>query len=309
MAVPMETVPTTFAFVIATKNRCTDLVQTLQSLAEYTAIPGVRCVVYDDGSTDGTQQQLQNQFPEVEIWRNQTSKGYLYCRNQLLNNVEATYLISLDDDAHFLSNNVLETIQHHFESQPSAGVLAFRIFWSKQMPEQIETTAEPQFVKSFVGCGHVWRKSAWNTIPNYPEWYQFYGEENWASLQLYAHGYQVLYVPQILVHHRVDLRQRAQNKTGFTFRYRCSLRADWYTYFMLYPLHHAAYFWLYSLAKQIQKIGGKAQFRLVKPLLLALFDLLIHLPKLVRNRKPLSSLHFRQYQQLKEAKVYWNPEK
>lgn len=304
----MKTASATFAFVIATKNRCADLVQTLESLSEFLNEPEVQCVVYDDGSTDETSQIIKAKFPQVDVWRNENSKGYLYCRNQLLNRVEATYLISLDDDAQFLSRNVLETIQHNFESQPSVGVLAFRIFWSKQMPEQTETMDEPQLVKSFVGCGHVWRKSAWNMIPNYPEWYQFYGEEDWASLQLYAQAYQVQYIPQILVHHRVDLRQRAQNKTGFTFRYRCSLRADWYTYMMLYPLAKAHYFFGYSVAKQIQKIGGKAQFKILKPLLLALFDLLIHLPKLVRNRKPVSSQQFKQYQQLKEAKVYWYPE-
>lgn len=305
----MKTAAATFAFVFATKNRCADLVQTLESHTEYLVNPEVICIVYDDGSTDDTSQIIQAKFPHVDLWRNETSKGYLYCRNQLLNNVEATYLISLDDDAQFLSSNVLETIQHHFESQPNVGVLAFRIFWSKQMPEQTETTDEPQLVKSFVGCGHVWRKSAWDVIPNYPEWYQFYGEENWASLQLYALGFQVQYVPQILVHHRVDLRQRAQNKIGFTFRYRCSLRADWYTYMMLYPLPKALYFFGYSVAKQIQKIGGKAQYKILKPLLLALFDVLIHLPKLVQNRKPVSNQQIKQYQQLKEANVYWYPEK
>jgi hypothetical protein len=37
-------------------------------------------------------------------------------------------------------------------------------------------------VKSFVGCGHAWRMKAWHEIPNYPEWFEFYGEENYASL-------------------------------------------------------------------------------------------------------------------------------
>ena len=77
---------------------------------------------------------------------------------------------------------------------------------------------------------------------------------------------------------------------------------------MLYPLAKALYFFGYSVAKQIQKIGGKTQFKILKPLLLALFDLLVHLPKLVQNRKPVSSRQCKQYQQLKEAKVYWYPE-
>jgi GT2 family glycosyltransferase len=309
MALQMESSAVTFAILIATKNRCAQLCITLESLQPYLSNSAVRIVVYDDGSTDETFEVVKNKFPTVELWRNEISKGYLYCRNQLLNKIEADYLISLDDDAHFLTENALELIHHTFDSQPKAGVLAFRIFWSTQKPATTATVDVPQVVKSFVGCGHVWRKKAWDVLPDYPEWYQFYGEENWAGLQLLQQGFAVYYVPEILVHHRVDLAQRAQNKSGFTFRYRCSLRADWYTYFMLYPFPKACYFWAYSLAKQLQKIGGKGQFRVVKPLLLALFDLLRQLPHLLKNRNPLTPAKYLHFQQLNEAKIYWNPEK
>jgi len=193
----------TFALCIATKNRQADLLYTLGQSTELLAHPALRCIVFDDGSTDHTSSLVRAQFPQVELWRNETSKGYLYCRNKMLNEINATYLISLDDDAHFLSAAVLQTIQLYFESQPSAGVLAFRIFWSTELPLTTETSAEPLLVKSYVGCGHVWRKTVWDAIPEYPEWYAFYGEENWASLQVYQQHFSVHYVPQILVHHRV----------------------------------------------------------------------------------------------------------
>ncbi len=305
----MDSSSVTFALLIATKNRCAQLCITLESLLPLMSNPAVRVVVYDDGSTDGTAQVIQEQFPSVELWRNEKSKGYLYCRNQLLNTIDADYLISLDDDAHFLTENALELIHQTFESQPMAGVLAFRIFWSTHLPSSISTVETPQVVNSFVGCGHVWRKTAWEAIPDYPEWYQFYGEENWASMHLFRQGFSVYYVPQILVHHRVDLRERAQNKSGFTFRYRCSLRTDWYSFFMLFPLQKAFRFWLYSVVKQLQKIIGQRQFRLVNPLILAILDLFQKFPKLIQNRKPLSAKMFYNYQQLNEAKIYWNPEK
>ncbi|MBU3681277.1 MAG: glycosyltransferase [Flavobacterium sp.] len=309
MALQMESSAVTFAILIATKNRCQALCETLHTLADYIANPAVRVVVYDDGSTDGTYQVVKNKFPTVELWRNEISKGYLYCRNQMLNKIEADYLISLDDDAHFLTEGVLESIQRTFDSQPMAGVLAFRIFWSTQKLATTASADVSQVVKSFVGCGHVWRKTAWDALPNYPEWYQFYGEENWAGLRLFQQGFSVYYVPEILVHHRVDLSARAQDKASFSFRYRCSLRADWYTYFMLYPLRKAVYFWMYSVIKQLQKIIRQGQFRIVKPLFWALVDLLRQLPKLAQNRKPLTAEKFSNYQQLNEAKIYWNPEK
>lgn len=299
----------TFALCIATKNRQADLLYTLGQSAELLAHPALRCVVFDDGSSDHTSSMVRTQFPKVELWRNETSKGYLYCRNKMLNEINATYLISLDDDAHFLSAAVLQTIQQYFESQPSAGVLAFRIFWSTELPLTTETLAEPLLVKSYVGCGHVWRKTVWDAIPDYPEWYAFYGEENWAALQVYQQHFSVHYVPQILVHHRVNLQQRAKLKAGFFYRNRCSLRADWFTFLLLYPLRDAMKYWMYSWIKQLQKMIRTRQFKLAGPFFFATVDLLFRMPKLVHQRKPLSATQFKAYDQLNEAIIYWNPEK
>ena len=47
-----------FAIHISTKNRVEDLVITLNSLTEILSNDAVECVVYDDGSTDGTQALL-----------------------------------------------------------------------------------------------------------------------------------------------------------------------------------------------------------------------------------------------------------
>lgn len=299
----------TFALCIATKNRQADLMHTLCQSAELLAHPALRCVVFDDGSSDHTSSMVRTQFPKVELWRNETSKGYLYCRNKMLNEINATYLISLDDDAHFLSSAVLQTIQQYFETQPCAGVLAFRIFWSTDLPITTETSTEPLLVKSYVGCGHVWRKTVWDAIPDYPEWYAFYGEENWAALQVYQQHFSVHYVPQILVHHRVNLQQRAKLKAGFYYRYRCSLRADWFTFLLLYPLRDAMKYWMYSWIKQLQKMIRTRQFKLAGPFFFATVDLLFRIPKLVHQRKPLSATQFKAYDQLNEAIIYWNPEK
>ena len=70
----------------------------------------VTCVVYDDGSIDDTSEKVESDFPQIKLLRNQTSKGYIYCRNKMLNETEADFAISLDDDAHFLTENPIEII-------------------------------------------------------------------------------------------------------------------------------------------------------------------------------------------------------
>lgn len=297
-----------FSIQISTKNRKDDLRITLNQIYSYLANDTVECLVFVDGSEDGTYEMVQEDFPEATLFYNEISKGYLYCRNQMLNQTTADYAISLDDDAHFLTKDPLKIITNYFHENPSCGLIAARIFWGKESPEHTITSGIVQEVKSFVGCGHIWRMQAWREIPNYPEWFQFYGEENFASLQLLKKKWEIHYVPELLVQHRVNLKARIQTNKDFAFRYRRSLRSDWYNYFMFFPLTAIPRKLAYSIWMQFIKIG-KGNFKTIKPLFLALFDLVITFPKLMKHRNAFTSSEYQKYQKLHEAKIYWNPEK
>jgi glycosyltransferase involved in cell wall biosynthesis len=297
-----------FSIQISTKNRKDDLIITLNQIYSYLNTT-VECVVFDDGSTDGTSEIVKNQFPQIQLLQNEVSKGYLYCRNKMLNETKADFAISLDDDAHFLTGNPVGVITDYFQKNPKCGLIATRIFWGKETPQSIISSEEIQNVKSFVGCGHVWRMNAWRDIPNYPEWFQFYGEENFASLQLFKNKWEIHYVPELLVHHRVNLKSRTQTNKDFAFRYRRSLRADWYNYIMFFPLNIIPRKLLYSIWMQFRNKIFKGNFIIIKPLFLALFDLMITFPKLMKNRNSLTSSEYQNYLKLNETKIYWNSEK
>lgn len=296
------------SFLISTKNRCEDLLLTLQN-TKYLLSQNVTCVVFDDGSTDGTFDRVKQQFPEVKLHRNETSKGYIYCRNKMLNETETDFAVSLDDDAHFLTENPIEIITNHFHDNLNCGLIAARIFWGKNTPENFKSKENSQSVKSYVGCGHIWRMKAWRDIPNYPEWFEFYGEENFASLQLFKKKWQVHYVPELLVQHRVDLKNRTLTNNDFAFRHRRSLRADWYNYFLFFPLSKIPGKLVYSIAMQFKNKIFKGDLKVISPLLLAIFDLIISVPKLIANRNALTSEEYSNYTKLNEAKIYWKPEK
>jgi glycosyltransferase involved in cell wall biosynthesis len=297
-----------FSILISTKNRCGDLLLTLGKI-KHLLSQNVACVVFDDGSTDDTSEKVKSDFPEVTLLQNQTSKGYIYCRNKMLNQTDADFAISLDDDAHFLTQNPIEIISDYFQANPNCGLIAARIFWGKQTPETTESQDAAHIVKSFVGCGHIWRMKAWRDIPNYPEWFQFYGEENFASLQLFKKNWEIHYVPQLLVQHRVDLKNRTQTNKDFGFRYRRSLRADWYNYFMFFPISETPGKLMYSIWMQWKTKIFKGNYKVMVPLLWAIFDLVISSPKLIANRNGLTSEEYSKYLKLNEAKIYWKPEK
>lgn len=296
------------AILISTKNRCKDLLHTLQK-NKHLISENVKCVVYDDGSTDSTFEKVKTHFPEVEIKRNETSKGYIFCRNKMLNETDADYAISLDDDAHFLTENPLNSIESHFSQNPKCGLIATRIYWGLDEVENKFSDDKIQSVKSFIGCGHIWNMKAWRTIPNYPEWFQFYGEENFASLQLFKNHWKIHYVPELLVQHRVDMKQRAKSKNEIAFRYRRAIRADWYNYFLFFPFSKIPKKMAYSIWMQFKNKIFKGNLKVAFPLFLAIIDLIISFPKLIKYRNALSSEEYNDYLKLNDTKIYWKPEK
>ncbi len=299
---------TTIAILISTKNRKSDLGITLRKIEKLCNRNDVVCVVFDDGSTDGTYEFVQHHFPKVIVHRNQVSKGYLYCRNKMLNETTADYAISLDDDAHFLTENPIEIIEHYFDQNSKCGVIAGRIFWDIVEIENKFSNDKPQVVKGFVGCGHVWRMSAWRDIPNYPEWFQFYGEESFASIQLLKQDWEIHYVPELLVQHRVNRIERVKSKKNVAFRYRRSLRADWFNYFLFFPYIEIPRKMAYSIWMQFKNKIFKGNLKIIRPLFLAIIDLILAMPKLMKHRNSLSSEEYEKYLKLNEAKIYWKPE-
>ena len=113
------------SILITTKNRLADLKITLAKSKHLMEDNRVEFIVYDDGSTDGTQQFIKENYPNLIFHRNQDSKGYMYNRNFMLNKCKGTYAVSLDDDANFLSENVVENITSYFQDNPKCGVIAY----------------------------------------------------------------------------------------------------------------------------------------------------------------------------------------
>jgi len=297
----------TFSIVITTKNRKEDLAFTLSKISYLLDRNDVEIIVFDDGSIDGTYEYVKNNFPQVKTQRNQNSKGYLFCRNKMLNETNATYAISLDDDAHFQTENPLELIANHFEQNPTCGLIALRIFWGLESPKVTVANEEISLVKGFVGCAHVWRMEAWKSIPNYPEWFVFYGEEDFAAYQLFKKKWEVHYLPEVLVNHRVDVKAR-KNAKDYRLRLRRSLRSGWYLYVMFYPWREIPRRFVYTLWIQIKNKVLKGDWKATLAIIQAIGDALINLPRLLSNSNRLSLKEFKEYNTLPDTKLYWTPE-
>jgi len=192
-------------------------------------------------------------------------------------------------------------------AHPNCGLLALRIYWGLEEPKTTGTDAKSEQVQGFVGCAHVWRMQAWRAIPDYPEWFVFYGEENFASFQLFKKEWEIHYLPEVLVHHRVDFKARKKNN-DYVQRQRRSLRSGWYLFFLFYPLKFIPQKMAYSLWIQFKYKVFKGDFKALQAIVLALFDLIWNIPSIIKNSNRLTQNEYESYNQLAETKLYWQPE-
>ncbi len=297
-----------FSILITTKNRKTDLAFTLNKIAHLLDREDVECILCDDGSTDKTANFVQTQYPMIQFIRNAKSRGLIYSRNRLMNLVRTEFAISIDDDLHFITENPLELIIDFFLKHPLVAVLSFRIFWSKGDPQSTETIDKSIPMQSYAGGAHAFRMKAWRSIPEYPAWFIFYGEENFASYQLFKKNWEIHYLPAVLVHHRVDIKARRQHK-DYVQRQRRSLRSGWYLFFLFYPKRVIPLKMGYSLWMQFKLKVFQGDFKAFLAIGLALLDLVCNIPRILKNSNRLTKEEYDTYNQLPETKLYWHPEK
>jgi glycosyltransferase involved in cell wall biosynthesis len=297
-----------FSILITTKNRIGDLKITLQEIDYLLIRNDLECFIFDDGSIDGTLEFIKLYYPQIRILRNEISKGYIYCRNSLLNETNAKFAITLDDDAHFITKNPLETIESYFNQNEKCALIAFRVFWDIKDPINTDTTDLPCQVQSFVGCGHVWRIEAWKSVSSYPEWFKFYGEEDFASIQLFKLNKQVHYLPEILVKHRVDIKARKKN-ADYINRLRYSLRSGWFLYFLFLPFRNIPKLFLYSIWIQFKSKIFKGDLKVLIAVTYALTDLMLSIPKIFKTNNRFTIQEYKNYKTIPPAKIFWDPNK
>lgn len=183
---------------IITRNRATILPKVIAS-AQAQSYPGVKIMVIDDGSDDGTA-DLRSQFPAIGWMRRISCAGFISARGELMAQVGYDYFVSLDDDAWFVKGDEIATSVEFLEENPAVAAVAFDIL-SPDRPEPVPRKA-PKQTAMFIGCGHVLRLSAVREVGTYePAPGQYGGEEKDLCLRLLEAGYKIMKMPGVHVWH------------------------------------------------------------------------------------------------------------
>jgi glycosyltransferase involved in cell wall biosynthesis len=121
-----NTMTESISVVIPTYNRANCLPRALESVLAQTHPVEEICVV-DDGSTDGTAQLLQSNYPQVNYYR-QENRGVSAARNLGINNTQGRWLAFLDSDDEWLPDKIEKQLSE-FTQHPSYKLIHCDEIW------------------------------------------------------------------------------------------------------------------------------------------------------------------------------------
>ena len=180
--------------VITTKNRRDELRTALDSALRQRG--DVEVLVWDDGSTDGTAEMVREEFPAVRVHREPESVGLIVARNRAARLVDTPVIVSIDDDAEFMTPDTVEQTLRDLDS-PGIGAVAIpHVDVNKdadgwQAPRAPDRGETVWVTSAYVGTAHAVRRDLFLQLGGYREEFFHQGEELDFCLRLLDAGWWV----------------------------------------------------------------------------------------------------------------------
>lgn len=169
-------------------------------------------VVYvDNGSTDGSADAVAESHPEFQVVRLPANVG-AQARNTGVQLARTPYVAFADDDS-WWAPGALHQAAAVLERHPEIAVVAARILVGADertdpiCTEMLDSPlpARPDVpgrsVVGFVACAAVVRRTAFLSAGGFDDVVFFGGEEERLTLDLMTHGWELVYVPDVVAHH------------------------------------------------------------------------------------------------------------
>ena len=119
--------------VIVSWNSCRQTLECLESLYTDTINEPLKdkteIIVIDNNSHDNTVREIQNNFPEIILIRNNTNTGYAPASNQGMRIAKGKYTLLLGSDT-VVKKNSLRLCIEYLETHPECGAAGCRLFYS-----------------------------------------------------------------------------------------------------------------------------------------------------------------------------------
>ena len=281
--------------MIATRDRAPELQRTLELLHQQECDP-LELVVVDDGSRESMEPLARTLWPHAIVIRHEESLGQCQRRNEGFAASQGEFILQLDDDCCFTKPGDLEAAVQYLADRPKAAAVIFDLFNGPAIPDGLPaSTALPGCVPSFVGAAILFRAVAVRQIAGYRPFFQAHREEEEFALQLLGRGWQILYCPCILAHHRLSALNRSSLVT-----WRRGVRNEIWMLMLHLPIRR----WPVEIGWKLL-VGGWDALRLARfgAFCHAIWCCLLGIGRVFRLREPLSTLALARYDALRLRSV------
>jgi GT2 family glycosyltransferase len=211
----------TISVVIPTYNGIRYIADCLDSLRKQVRKPD-EVIVVDDGSTDDTSSQVEENYPEVRCIRLDSNRGFAAAVNEGIRHSSGTYVALLNNDTR-ADEAWLHELEHTLQEQPSLGSCSSRMLFADR-PEIINSigigfTAAgmaadvgygqedgEKFRRSrpvFGACAGaaIYRRAMLDDIGLFDEDFFMWYEDVDLSFRAQLAGYSCVYVPTAIIYH------------------------------------------------------------------------------------------------------------
>ena len=234
--------------VIVNWNTKEDLLTCLSSIKERLRDPLFEVLVVDNGSNDGSSEEVRREYPWVELLENKNNSGFANAANMALRRMKGRYVLLLNPDTR-VKERAIEKLISFMESHSEAGISGpqllnpdgskqnsianfpslatellnkslLRWLFPKKFPGKERNYSEPIEVDSVIGACMMVRREAMDQVGLLDEDYFLFFEETDWCFRMKRAGWKIYHVPQAEVYHLQGKSAEAEKKRARVEYYR-----------------------------------------------------------------------------------------
>jgi N-acetylglucosaminyl-diphospho-decaprenol L-rhamnosyltransferase len=214
------------SIVVITRDRVRDLLNALTHLSALVEQP--RILVVDNGSSDETVAEVRLRFPAVELIPLHENQGAA-ARNVAVARITTPYVAFADDDS-WWAPGALTQAADLLDCHPRLALVNAHILVGPDerddpiclemaespLPNQPGQPGHP--LLSFIACAAMVRREPFEVAGGFHPRLSVGGEEEILGHDLVGAGWQLSYVPEIVVHHHASVNRDAHERRATGIR-------------------------------------------------------------------------------------------
>ena len=200
-------------------NRWEDVNVSLSKIAEID-YSNLETIVVDNGSTDGSQRNIMEQFPWVKLIEAASNLG-IEAYNLGFEAAKGEIILIIDDDSYPAKESIERMVQK-FSENPKLGVCAFDVRNADDYDQVAKTsnsasTTQSSYSTGFNGAGAGVRKEIFKKVGFYPGEFFLYMNEADCSLRIRDLGYEIIFFPDLIAYHKMAAKNRKSWRAPFYY--------------------------------------------------------------------------------------------